>query len=126
MARRAQYSLKELLYWFAVWCGSLSVLAAIIPVRAGVVIIAIWFVGTSVTNKAFGYRAGYYYASFAGVVACFLAFSTTTGMSSRPPALPVALVLLSFLLLIGLVYGSFVWLVARGFDKLYTVLSRSK
>jgi hypothetical protein len=119
-----RYSLKELLYWLTVWCVALCVLSAVTPKSIGVIAFAIWFVGTTVSNRSFGYRAGFYYACVAGIVVCLLTFMLTPPMNQ--PGTRFNWVALPFLVLFALPYGAIVWLIAVGFDRLYRLLSSSE
>ena len=118
MADFKRYSLKELLYWLTIWSVCLGGLSAVIPKPFGVIFFGAWFIGTTVVNKAFGYRAGFYYAAFFGIVFCLLSVLLTPPMSnkSQPPDFVFGVVVV---LLFGIAYGSFVWAVAFGFDKLF-------
>ena len=119
--RHVQLLIKELLYWLAVWSVALCAIVTFIPELAGRILLAVWFIGTTVLNKAFGDRAGFGYACFVGIVLCLLPVVTAP---SRPR---FEFLTISFFLLFGLVPGSAVWFVAFCFDKLHTVLfSRSR
>jgi hypothetical protein len=93
-------------------------LSAVIPKPFGVIFFGAWFIGTTVVNKAFGYRAGFWYAAFFGVVFCLLELLLTPPMSSKsqPPDFASGAILA---LLIGFAPGLFVWAIAIGFDKLF-------
>jgi uncharacterized membrane protein YagU involved in acid resistance len=124
MAERGQYSLKELLYWLTVWSAGLGGLVAVIPETVFVIYFAVWFIGTTVVSKGFGYRAGFWYSAFFGVVFCLLMDMLTTPMSNKSPQ-PRFAWDVTFVLLFGIGFGSFVWAVGVGFDRLFRFLSRS-
>jgi hypothetical protein len=124
MAERGQYSLKELLCWLTVWSVGLGILVALIPEPIGVAFLAVWFAGTTVVNKGFGYRAGFWYAAAFGIVFCLLTVTLATPISNKsaPPRLVPAL---TFLLIFGIGSGAFVWAVSIGLDKLFKLFSSS-
>jgi NAD(P)H-dependent FMN reductase len=121
MAERGRYSLKELLYWLTVWSVALSALVAVIPEPIGVIFFAAWFIGTTVANKTFGYRAGLWYSGLFGIFFCLLMVVATTGVSNPAPPPRYGL----FVLLFGIGPCLVVWAVGIGFDKLLGLLSRS-
>jgi hypothetical protein len=122
MAERSQYSLKELLYWLTVGSVGLGVLVAVIPEPIGVIFLAVWFAGTTAVNKGFGYRAGFWYATFFGFVFVVLT-ATPMPLSNKLPPPRYELIVI-FLGLFAIGSGSFVWAVGIGLDKLFKLLSR--
>jgi hypothetical protein len=117
MAETARYSLKELLYWLTVWSVALGVLACVFE-PFGVIFFAAWFIGTTTVNKAFGYRAGFWYAALFGVVSCVLMVMLSTPLSNKSRSPDFALSM-TFVLLFGIASGAVVWLVGFVFDKLF-------
>jgi hypothetical protein len=120
MAERAQYSLKELLYWLSIWSVALGTLVSVIPEPIGVIFFAVWFIGTSVAIKTFGYRAGFCYSALFGIFFCLLMVVATTGTSNPAPPPRYGL----FVLVFGIGPSLVVWTVGVGFDKLFHLLSR--
>ena len=118
MAERGRYSLKELFYWLTIWSVGLGALVAVIPEPVFVVFVAAWFIGTTVINKTVGYRAGFWYSAFFGIVFLLLMVLPTPPMSSKsqPPDFGYGVIVA---LLFGIAAGSFVWAVGFGFDKLF-------
>jgi hypothetical protein len=118
MAERGRYSLKELFYWLTIWSVGLGALVATISEPFGVIFFAAWFIGTTVVNKAIGYRAGFWYAALFGIVFCLLSVLLTPPMSNKSQPVDFGYGVI-VALPSGIASGSFVWAVGFGFDKLF-------
>jgi hypothetical protein len=126
MTVRAQYSLRELLYWLTVWCIALAVLSTIIPTAVGTFFLAIWFIGTTVANQVFRYRAGFVYASLLGAICLPLIEILVVEYQFNQSLQPRYDRMVIVLALLGLVLGSIIWIIAVCFDGLYRRISRSR
>jgi hypothetical protein len=113
-----RYSLKELLYWTAVWCVGMAALRALNASFVAVIILTVWFAGTAAINRIFGYVAGLAFAVL--ITFLFYAFSVAVTAATNSPMPPPFMLWL----MLWLVSASSVWLATFSFEKLYTALSR--